>query len=97
MTICFSAFHPEKWSGEGCRFNTPDTVACSGGSCSGVWAAVPPLFYWSSLPALLGIDTRRGNLSSFPIQVEVHLAAAVTSKRQGDVPGGAQHQEKPSV
>lgn len=45
---------------------------------------------------VLGRDSGRGNISSFSIQLEVYLAAAerVTSKSQGDTPGGDQHQEK---
>lgn len=54
------------------------------------------LVYCSSFPAFLGRDSGRGNTSSFSIQLEVYLVAAerVTSKSQGDTPGGDQHQEK---
>lgn len=77
------------WSGERCRWNSLDTGACGRGERSGVRTAVPQVFCCRSFPALLGMDSGRRNLSSFSIQLEVHLAAAgrVTSKTQGDVAG----------
>lgn len=61
--------------------------------------AVPLVFYCGSSPALLGTDSGGGNFSSFSVQLEVHLAAPerVTSKSQGDVPEGGQHQEGPGI
>lgn len=50
-------------------------------------SAVPPEFYCSSFPAFLGRDSGRGNLSSPSMQLEVHCAAAVTSKSQGEKSG----------
>lgn len=50
-------------------------------------SAVPPGFYCSFFPAFLVGTVGRGNLSSSSVQLQVHHAAAVTSKSQGDKSG----------
>lgn len=37
---------------------------------------MPPVFHCSSFPALLGMDSRRGNLCSFSVELKIDLAAA---------------------
>lgn len=50
--------------------------------------AVSPVFYCSSFPALLAMHSGRGNLSSFSTTGGSFCCSRVTSKSQGDVPGG---------
>lgn len=49
--------------------------------------AVPLLIYYSSFPALLGMDSRRGNLV-FSTTGGSSCCGRVASKSRGDVPEG---------
>lgn len=91
------------WSGECCRLDSLGTVACGREASVAVrglqflWCFIAllslPFWGWKGLVWTVGEEI-------FPLfQYKVCLAAAerITSKSQGDMPGGNQHQERPSI